>query len=263
LEIKGGYVDHCVNIIIKPPVNKDLRKNMSDRQLASKAILVRDGNIWNIEIEFNDVVTMLSEEKLRFLDKDLDLSELILQVSRSLRFNSIYKMEGISEISETDLELTVKKLNDQLEFGKITEESNKYTYANSTNEFMLSFLHDPKLFIDFLLMSPPELFPYIDRQAVLNNQDKIVKLLSGKISGYSTTDKSQNTDLALAGSYLVGNSKDSLYKSEVGQRFKPIIDSVDEKIGLSEKIDQEFTHTAWQFDVFTDYYLFRTLFTPL
>ena len=260
-EIKGGYHDQDMYLVLKPPIKKDLRKNMSNRQLASKGELVRSGNDWFIEVAREQVEELLAHERMDFVEQDLVLSELMFQIGRTLRFNAIYKTKDENMYAEGQLELAIAAIRD-----KVTPQQPAYAedisvYAQASAEYMVSFLYEPEQFIDFLLALPAEVFPYISRDAVTRNKQAILTELAKQPRSYFRTEKEDRVNLTKVANLLVDG--DSIFESPVGQEYSAIVESINDKTGLEEIIGQFDTHTSWIFERYRDYYLFRMLFFPL
>ncbi len=261
VEIKGGYVDQSFHIVLKPQVKQDLRKNLSKRQLASKGVLSKVNKEWALQISKEDMESLLSNESFSFLGLGLGLGELLLQSARTLRFNSIYKVGGVELITREQL----LKVAEELILAKTTdkrEENYEYMLSQSMNEFMLAFLHDPELFISFVLSLPLSFFPNLNRNTLQKNKGKIIELLSKRPEYLSVNNKNDELDLSLVLALLLGDETEPFEDLEAVRKYGPIVDSIDAKIGLTSMLEQLDTHSTWYFKKYTNYYLFVTLFHP-
>lgn len=263
IEVKGGYVDHEVILALKPPLKRDLRKHSSKRQRASKGVLKKQKNDWIVEINGSDVATLTQTDEFDFLNTDLPLCEHLLHTARALRFNSVY---GTYQNSlENQLQAVAEKISSvfKTENRKEISQVDRYILLQVMNEMMLAFLHNPRLVIQFLSAIPNDLFPFINRAAVSHNFSQIAQILNQPIECYFSTPKKKHILLCQLIPLLSTTQATAVSDTEVSKKYSQTLDSIDEKIEMTETIEQHDTHTNWYFEKYTDFYLFQLLFQPL
>ena len=261
VDVKLGYFTHEVVVAFKPPLKKDLRKNMSKRQLASKGKIIKKGTDWFLEVDSQNISEILDTDETGFLNENLSFSELMLQVARTLRFNAIYTPNGKTLLTNEKIKELAQALTSS--FEKNVQTAENYILRETMNEFMLAFLHNPDLFIEFIINLPHELFPYINRETLVQNKAHICEKLSNRPKHRGTLPLDKNVNLTEIFSLLIQTKNGNFESSEIYRKYHEIISSIDSKIGLTEMLDQESTHTTWNFAELTDFYYFFLLFYPV
>ena len=264
VKIKGGYIDHDLILALKPPLKNDLRKNTSSRQKSSSAKLEAEKCSWNVVVNESDVDTIINQDRLPFLDVQLPLSELLLQTARALRFNSVLPPLTNTEdpIEKTDISSLVKQFHALPTQSEFTSQE-RYLLAQATNEFMVAFLYNPKLFISLVLQLPDHIFPYLNREIIQKNSSELIELLFEPPKEYFSTPKSEHLELSKIGSLLTSTEKTTFDETSIHQKYEKTIKSINEKLKLRDLLEQYDTHTSWYFEDYISYFYFQLLFCPI
>ena len=262
VEAAGGYPHHEFELVLKPKLKIDLREQLSPRQKASEGLLERDGEEWLVSISDDNITRLSRSDSFVFLASIDHFPHQMLQLGRSLRFNAVLNQFGDNKVSDSDLFTITQSLDTTYTPFSETQlrEVDRYMLLQSANEFLVAFLHNPTVVLDVLLSAPVVLFPFIDRQAVEKNRHEIVKQLSKRPGSLFTTPESQQVNLSEIAALLTGSRNKLHTDSAITGKYQSLLESIDEKVGLSEMLTQEDSLTSWSFENYTDYFLLLLAF---